>query len=137
MAAKLTILTHKIAIQLRLVAESCTIWSSRSRRSVLKLLDTPRMRANMQTCKHANMDACLCILLPPNGLPDFPMFTSYKILSIQKNQCFPVIETVNDPKQGVTTCRGSNKHRQTNIRNILSAYSLFRNVPNTFCDIND
>jgi hypothetical protein len=41
MAAKLTKLTHKIAIQLHLVAESCTIRSSRSRRPVRKLLDTP------------------------------------------------------------------------------------------------
>jgi hypothetical protein len=40
-AAKLTRLTHKIAIQLHLVAESCTICSSRSRRPVRKLLDTP------------------------------------------------------------------------------------------------
>jgi hypothetical protein len=41
MAAKLTRLTHKIAIQLHLVVESCTICSSRSRRPVRKLLDTP------------------------------------------------------------------------------------------------
>jgi hypothetical protein len=41
MAAKLTRLTHKIAMQLHLVAENCTICSSRSRRSVRKLLDTP------------------------------------------------------------------------------------------------
>jgi hypothetical protein len=41
MAAKLDRLTHKIAIQLHLVAESCTICSSRSRRPVGKLLDTP------------------------------------------------------------------------------------------------
>jgi hypothetical protein len=41
MAAKLSRLTHKIAIQLHLVAESCTICSSRSRRPVRKLLDTP------------------------------------------------------------------------------------------------
>jgi hypothetical protein len=40
MAAKLTRLTHKIAIQLHLVAESCSICSSRSRRPVRKLLDT-------------------------------------------------------------------------------------------------
>jgi hypothetical protein len=32
---------YKIAIQLHLVAESCTICSSRSRRPVRKLLDTP------------------------------------------------------------------------------------------------
>jgi hypothetical protein len=41
MAAKLTRLTHKIAIQLHLVAESCTICSCRSRLPVGKLLDTP------------------------------------------------------------------------------------------------
>jgi hypothetical protein len=41
MAAKLTRLTHKIAVQLHLMAECCTICSSRSRRPVRKLLDTP------------------------------------------------------------------------------------------------
>jgi len=42
MVVKVTKMTHKIAIQLHLVAENCTIiWSSRARRSVRKLLDTP------------------------------------------------------------------------------------------------
>jgi hypothetical protein len=41
MAAKRTRLTHKIAIQLHVVAEICTICSSRFRRPVRKLLDTP------------------------------------------------------------------------------------------------
>jgi len=41
MAAKITRLTHKIAIQLHLVGESCTISSFRSRRPVRKLMDTP------------------------------------------------------------------------------------------------
>jgi hypothetical protein len=41
MAAKLTTLTHKIVIQLYLVAESCTICSSHSRWPVRKLLDSP------------------------------------------------------------------------------------------------
>jgi hypothetical protein len=40
MAAKLTRLTLKLLIQLHLVAESCTIYSSRSRRPVRKLLNT-------------------------------------------------------------------------------------------------
>jgi hypothetical protein len=39
MATKFTRMTHKIAIRLHLVAESCTIRSSRSRRPVRKLLD--------------------------------------------------------------------------------------------------
>jgi len=37
MESKLTELTHKIAIQLHLVAESCTICSSRLRQPVRKL----------------------------------------------------------------------------------------------------
>jgi hypothetical protein len=41
MVAELTRLTHRTAIQLHLVAESCTICSSRSRRPVWKILDTP------------------------------------------------------------------------------------------------
>jgi hypothetical protein len=41
MAAELTSLIHKIAIQLRVVTESSTIYSSRSRRLVRKLLDSP------------------------------------------------------------------------------------------------
>jgi hypothetical protein len=45
MAAKLTRLTHKIAIQLHLVAESCTICSSCSKQPVWKLLDTPSYSA--------------------------------------------------------------------------------------------
>jgi hypothetical protein len=44
MVAKLNILTHKIAIRLHLLAESRTICSSRSRRPVRKLLDTPSYR---------------------------------------------------------------------------------------------
>jgi len=41
MAPTLTRLTHKMAIQLHPVPESCTICSSRSRQPVRKLLDTP------------------------------------------------------------------------------------------------
>jgi hypothetical protein len=41
MAAKLARLTHKIVIQLHLVAKSCTICISRSKRPVRKLLVTP------------------------------------------------------------------------------------------------
>jgi len=40
MATKLARLAHKIAIELLLVGESCTICSSYSRRSVQKRLDT-------------------------------------------------------------------------------------------------
>jgi hypothetical protein len=50
MAAKLTRLTHKIVIQLHLVAESCIICSSRSRRPVRKLLDTPSYTYDCTYC---------------------------------------------------------------------------------------
>jgi hypothetical protein len=46
MVAKLTRLTHKITIQLHLVAESCIVCSSRSKRPVQKLLDTPSYTLN-------------------------------------------------------------------------------------------
>jgi hypothetical protein len=41
MASEFTRLIHKIAIELHLVAESCTICSSRSRRPIRKHVDTP------------------------------------------------------------------------------------------------
>jgi hypothetical protein len=49
MAVNLTRPTHKIAIQLHLVAESCTICSSHSRRPVRKLLSTPSYGVITQT----------------------------------------------------------------------------------------
>jgi hypothetical protein len=54
MAAKLTRPTHRIVIQLHLVAESCTICNSRSRRPVRKLLDTAscmRLCSQFRDCK--------------------------------------------------------------------------------------
>jgi hypothetical protein len=71
MAAKLTGLTHKIAIQLHLVAESCIICSSRFRRPVRKLLDTPSAalcKVHMALVRMNNgilvsnptQDMCLC-----------------------------------------------------------------------------
>jgi len=49
MEAKLTRLTHKIAMKLHLVAESFTICSFRSRRQLRKLLDTPSYMASQPT----------------------------------------------------------------------------------------
>jgi hypothetical protein len=66
-AAKLTILTHKIAIQLHLLAESCTICSSRSRRPVRKLLDTPRTTlqrpGKVKTERKGGSDKWNCIIV--------------------------------------------------------------------------
>jgi hypothetical protein len=53
MAAKLIGLTHKVAIQLHLVAESSTICNSRSRRTVRKLLDTPSYDSDLPERKAA------------------------------------------------------------------------------------
>jgi hypothetical protein len=60
MAAKLTRLTHKIAIQLHLVAESCTVCISRSRRSVPKLLDTPSYIHDLQYIRFVNFVQRTC-----------------------------------------------------------------------------
>jgi hypothetical protein len=60
-AAKFTRLTHKIAIQLHLLAESSTIYSSHSRLPLRKLVDTPtcihlvprlRMRGGLPSAHH-------------------------------------------------------------------------------------
>jgi hypothetical protein len=51
MAAKLIRLTYKIAIQLHLVAKSCTICSSRSKWLVRKLLDTPWHYRSISFCQ--------------------------------------------------------------------------------------
>jgi hypothetical protein len=50
MATKLTRLTHKIAIQVHLVAESCTICIFRFRRQVRKLLDTSSYHVCLTIC---------------------------------------------------------------------------------------
>jgi hypothetical protein len=59
MAVKLTRMTHKIAIQLHLVPTSCTIYSSRPRRPVRKLLDTPSYVAAVLCQNRALMCVCL------------------------------------------------------------------------------
>jgi hypothetical protein len=51
MAANLTGLTHNIAIQLHLVAENYTIYSSRSRRPARKLLATPIKQIICSQCE--------------------------------------------------------------------------------------
>jgi len=53
MAAKLTRLIHKIAIQLHLVAESCTICIYRARRQVRKFLDTSSYVSSLPCVLHA------------------------------------------------------------------------------------
>jgi len=55
MAEKLTRLTNEIAIQLNLMAESCTICSSRARQLVRKRLDTPSYRLEMMAYLHSKI----------------------------------------------------------------------------------
>jgi hypothetical protein len=57
MAAKLTRLTHKIAKQLHLAVESCTICSSHARRPVRKLLDTSSYVLSFSWCSFAFRDS--------------------------------------------------------------------------------
>jgi hypothetical protein len=61
MAAKLTRLVHKIAIQLLLVAESCTICTSLSRRPVRKLLDTPSWSCVSKIVSQSKYRAHICL----------------------------------------------------------------------------
>jgi hypothetical protein len=50
MGARLTGLTHRVAMRLRLVAGSFAVCGSRSGRPVRKLLDTPSYRHCAQSC---------------------------------------------------------------------------------------
>jgi hypothetical protein len=64
MAAKFTRLTHKIAIQLHLGAEKCTICRSRSRRPVRKLVDTPSYKVRSSYALHG-VGYTGCSMNPP------------------------------------------------------------------------
>jgi hypothetical protein len=63
MAAKLIRLTHKIAIQVHLVAESSTVCSSRFRRPFRKLLDTPSYVEVIDDHRYCDMSAVFHLLL--------------------------------------------------------------------------
>jgi hypothetical protein len=65
--AKLTRLAHKIAIQLHLVAESCTICSSCSRQSVWKLRYTPLHLSHHILCNEQRFYNSCCHLSPTNA----------------------------------------------------------------------
>jgi hypothetical protein len=70
MEAKFTRLTHKIATQLHLVAESCTICSSHSRRAVRKLCIYPRNLDQMPVCKTALCTPVIRSSVRYKSLPD-------------------------------------------------------------------
>jgi hypothetical protein len=75
MAAKLTRQNHKIAIQLHLVAESCTICNSRSRRPVRKLLDTLSYNPSVHNRGHKTPPMAP-ILSQMNPVHTFPPYFS-------------------------------------------------------------
>jgi hypothetical protein len=70
MASELARLTRKIALRLHVVAESCTICSSRSRRQVWKLLDTPSCVWVTSNCLFPSsgflIPTCPVLLVLPN-----------------------------------------------------------------------
>jgi hypothetical protein len=89
MAAKLTRLTHKIVIQLPLVAESSTICSSRSRRPVRKLLDTPSyvhfVCSSLMACVFGS--SVLFVFTVVNGRKHFFNVLSYVVNRTDKREC--------------------------------------------------
>jgi len=72
MATKLTRLTHKIQIQPHLVAKSCNICSSRSRRPVRNLLDKPSyiLKSTNFEVPHYALSTSL-LKLPPSYIQIF------------------------------------------------------------------
>jgi hypothetical protein len=94
MAAKLTRLTHKIAIQLRLVAESCIICSSRCRRPVRKLLDTI---SYVKQYRHVCILSSFNIFVSPLLLPP-PLFCIlYTEFLCTRQSCQPSLCTADIP----------------------------------------
>jgi hypothetical protein len=67
--AKLTRMIHKIAIQLRLLAESCTICSSRSRR--------PETFGYTHVCLYVRMYVCMCVYVCISNLCCFNKLISF------------------------------------------------------------
>jgi len=91
MSAKLARLTHKIAVQLHLLAESCSIHSSRSRLPVRKLLDTP------------SYDFCYLVhglfndsVLTPEIVQGRMLWVSYHKRQIKKTQKEAIVKYLND-----------------------------------------
>jgi hypothetical protein len=67
MEAKLTRLTDNISLQLHLLAESCTICGSRSRRPVRKLLDTPSCVMQSYNSRDTSVGIVTCYGLDDQG----------------------------------------------------------------------
>jgi len=79
-AAKLTILTQKIATQLHLVADSCTICSSQSRRPVQKHSDTPSYIIKACTLENINSNCSnMCIYNELNSQAALKAYDSFTL----------------------------------------------------------
>jgi hypothetical protein len=95
MALEFTRLTHKIAIQLHQVAETFTICSSRSRRPVRKLLDTPsyikvtQIKVAMRWMFGLNVDGYCCCFRAVGALKKlFEIDSDLNIiLNLIRSQC--------------------------------------------------
>jgi hypothetical protein len=91
MATELTRLTHKVEIQLYLVAESCTICTSRSRQPVRKLLNT-----TLYVC------VCVCIRGP------FEKFVNWRqCASVMQREAVNVMPSCSGGGNVVVACSSS------------------------------
>jgi hypothetical protein len=99
MVAKLNRLTHKIAIQLHLVAESSTICSSRSRRPVRKLLDTTSYPAPKLL---ALSEHCICTEMLGSTIFSYHSELKQRLPKLQSlSLCFPLtVSDLNAQKNG-------------------------------------
>jgi hypothetical protein len=101
MAVELTRLTHKIAIQLHLVAESCNICISRSRRPVRKLLDTPsyevsvsfKWRIVVKYHIHRNHKGFVFKVYKPCDVTGYPYSVGLYMGKVKLSLCFFKLST--------------------------------------------
>jgi hypothetical protein len=106
MAAKQTRLTHKIAIQLQLLAESSTICSSCSKRPFRKLLDTPSYSFLSFTCNNEF-----------SALTDWPLLKENSTVYVQLSQLSKQFHQV-----GINLTRYNNRRifRQKYLDNLIN-----------------
>jgi hypothetical protein len=110
MAAKLTRLTQKIAIQLHLVAESSTIFSSRSRRPVRKFCIHPRTFDGYILVRVSNPDLKQC-LLRRSGTCSWPVLPHFykkhlKIVDVRAKIFLILKVPANVPSHSGIICNG-------------------------------
>jgi hypothetical protein len=129
--AKLTRLTHKIAIQLHLVAESYTICSSNSKRPFRKLLDTHSYTLQKQPGTHTHTCdlGCRDVFNILGHCPTAETYKGTQSFSLVKNATD--LETFQCGGMRASLWRNMEHHKSHNTRNRQTCAKTFPDIRNT------